>query len=100
MGALAPLLASRAFPPESAPADSLVRRFNTLSVVYDARTRTQEKRILAGRDTAGLLMQPDGRRVACPREDEVVVIDLQTLSVVGRIAGGHDPDGLAWASRL
>jgi YVTN family beta-propeller protein len=69
--------------------------------VYDVRTRTEEKRILAGRDTAGLLMQPDGRRVfvACPREDEVLVIDVQSLSVVGRIAVGHDPDGLGWASR-
>ena len=70
-------------------------------VVFDARARTMEKRIPLGRGTAGILVQPDGRRafVACSPDDDVAVIDLQTLDVVGHVAGGHEPDGLAWASR-
>jgi hypothetical protein len=27
------------------------------------------------------------------------VIDTKTLRVIGRIAAGHEPDGLAWAVR-
>jgi YVTN family beta-propeller protein len=70
-------------------------------VVYDVRTRTLEKRIPLGRGTAGILVQPDGRRafVACSPDDDVAVVDLQTLSVVGHIAAGHEPDGLAWVAR-
>jgi YVTN family beta-propeller protein len=69
-------------------------------VVYDVHTRTLEKRIPLGRGTAGILVQPDGRRafVACSPDDDVAVIDLQTLNVVGHIAAGHEPDGLAWAA--
>ena len=46
-------------------------------------------------------MQPDCSRayVACSPDDQVAVIDLRTLEVIGRIDAGRGPDGLAWAMR-
>jgi YVTN family beta-propeller protein len=46
-------------------------------------------------------MQPDGSRafVSCSPDDYVAVIDLRSLNVVGKIETGHEPDGLAWATR-
>ncbi len=70
-------------------------------VVYDAPGRTLIKRIAFGRGTAGIQVQPDGRRafVACTPDDDVAVVDLQTLEVVSHVAAGHEPDGMAWALR-
>jgi YVTN family beta-propeller protein len=47
------------------------------------------------------LVQPDGARafVACTPDSYVAVIDLKSLSVVGHIDAGENPDGLAWAAR-
>jgi YVTN family beta-propeller protein len=70
-------------------------------VVLDARARTETKRVSLGHGVAGILVSPDGSRafVAVSRDDYVAVFDLATLSVAGRIATGHGPDGLAWAVR-
>jgi YVTN family beta-propeller protein len=69
--------------------------------VFDVSTRKEIKRIKLGRGAAGILMQPDGSRVyvACSPDNYVAIIDLTTLVVIGRIDGGQDPDGLAWATR-
>jgi len=69
--------------------------------VFDVGTRKEIKRIKPGRGAAGILMQPGGSRVyvACSPDNYVAVIDLATLEVVGRIDGGQEPDGLAWAAR-
>ncbi len=69
--------------------------------VFDVGTRQEIKRIKLGRGAAGILMQPDGSRVyvACSPDNYVAVINLTTLEVTGRIDGGQDPDGLAWATR-
>ena len=69
--------------------------------VFDVGTRLEIKRIKLGRGAAGILMQPDGARVyaACSPDNYVAVIDLKTLEVVGKIDGGQEPDGLAWATR-
>jgi YVTN family beta-propeller protein len=69
--------------------------------VFDASTRQEVKRIKLGRGAAGILMQPDGARVyvSCSPDNYVAVIDLKTLEVIGRIDGGQEPDGLAWAAR-
>jgi YVTN family beta-propeller protein len=69
--------------------------------VIDAATRKDVKRIRIGRGAAGILMQPDGVRayVACSPDNYVVVIDLKTLEITGKIATGKRPDGLAWAVR-
>ncbi len=69
--------------------------------VIDTATHKTVKRIPVGHGAAGILMQPDGARafVACSPDGYVVVLDLHSLEVVGRIEAGHDPDGLAWATR-
>jgi YVTN family beta-propeller protein len=69
--------------------------------VIDAATGKPVKRIAVGKGAAGIVMQPDGARafVACSPDGYVAVIDLHSMAVVGRIAAGHDPDGLAWATR-
>ena len=69
--------------------------------IFDARARTLVKRLPLGRGTSGILVQPDGRRafVACSPDDDIAVVDLQTLGVVGHVAVGHEPDGMAWAER-
>ena len=68
-------------------------------VVLDAATRNEVKRVPIGHGAAGILMQPDGQRafVACTPDDYIVVIDLKSLSVTGKINAGKQPDGLAWA---
>ncbi len=69
--------------------------------VFDAAGRKEAKRVKIGKGAAGILMQPDGSRayVACTPDDYVVVIDLKTLEMTGKIMAGKQPDGLAWAVR-
>ena len=69
--------------------------------VIDTATRKTVKRIAVGHGAAGIQMQPDGARafVACSPDGYVAVIDLHSLEVAGRVEAGHDPDGLAWATR-
>jgi YVTN family beta-propeller protein len=68
--------------------------------VIDSATRKTVKRINVGHGAAGIQMQPDGARafVACSPDGYVVVIDLHSLTVVGRIEAGKNPDGLAWVA--
>jgi YVTN family beta-propeller protein len=70
-------------------------------VVLDAATRKEVKRVPIGHGAAGILMQPDGQRayVACTPDGYIVVIDLKSLTVTGKINAGKQPDGLAWAVR-
>jgi len=70
-------------------------------VVLDGTTRKEVKRVPIGHGAAGILMQPDGQRafVACTPDDYIVVIDLKSLTVTGKINAGKQPDGLAWAVR-
>jgi len=70
-------------------------------LVLDASTRNDVKRVPIGHGAAGILMQPDGQRayIACTPDDYVVVIDLKSLTVTGKINAGKQPDGLAWAVR-
>lgn len=67
----------------------------------DVATRKVVKRLKIGTGAAGIEMQPDGARafVACSPDDYVVVIDLKTMEVVGKIEAGQEPDGMAWAVR-
>ncbi|HVZ82475.1 MAG TPA: YncE family protein [Terracidiphilus sp.] len=70
-------------------------------VVLDAATQKVVKRLPIGHGAAGILMEPGGRRafVSCSPDNYVAVIDLKTLTVVGHIDAGGNPDGLAWAMR-
>jgi YVTN family beta-propeller protein len=69
-------------------------------VFIDAATRKTIKRLPIGHGAAGILMDPNGARafVACSPDDYVVVIDLKTMTVSGKIEVGQEPDGMAWAS--
>ena len=70
-------------------------------VVLDAATRQVVTRIQTGEGEGGIVMSPDGKRAyaSVSRDGDVAVIDLQTLTVVGRVDAGGEPDGLAWAVR-
>jgi YVTN family beta-propeller protein len=70
-------------------------------LVLDARSRRERKRVRVGHGAAGILIAGDGARayVAVSPEDAVAVVDLGTLSVIGRIPTGKGPDGMAWAAR-
>lgn len=70
-------------------------------VIFDRANRKESKRIKIGHGAAGILMQPDGARayVACTPDSYVLVIDLKSLEVTGKITAGQNPDGLAWAAR-
>lgn len=67
--------------------------------IYDAKSRTEIKRLKIGHGAAGILMDPDGSRafVACSADNYVAVIDLKTLEVIRQLDVGGMPDGLAWA---
>ncbi|HVC47849.1 MAG TPA: YncE family protein [Terracidiphilus sp.] len=68
-------------------------------VILDVATRQVVKRLPIGHGAAGVLMDPDGKRVyvSCGPDNDVAVIDLKTLTVVGHVYPGGNPDGLAWA---
>ncbi len=67
--------------------------------IYDAKKRTELKRLKLGRGAAGILMDTNGSRafVACSADNYVAVIDIKTLEVTSHIDVGGVPDGLAWA---
>lgn len=67
--------------------------------VLDAAARKQIKKINLGHGVEGILMAPDNSRayVAVSPDANVAVIDLKKLEVIGRIATGKGPDGMAWA---
>ena len=73
----------------------------TALTVYDAATRKPMKQLNLGRGAAGILIEPTGRRafISCSPDNYVAVLDLATLTVIGRIDAGGEPDGLAWANR-
>lgn len=85
--------------------DGTMALVSTLSgsdvTVLRVATRAVVKRIPVGHGSAGILMQPDGARafVACTPDDYVAVVDMKSLAVFGHVAGGKQPDGLAWAVR-
>ena len=68
-------------------------------VVLDSATHKEIKRIPVGHGAAGIQMQPDGSRafVACSPDNYIVVIDLKSLQIAGRLEVGPEPDGLAWS---
>jgi DNA-binding beta-propeller fold protein YncE len=68
-------------------------------VVLDATTHEVVKRLDLGGGSAGILLDPDRSRafVAVSRGNQVAVIDLHRLEVVGHIAPMGEPDGMAWA---
>lgn len=73
----------------------------TISIV-DAASRKVTQTLSASVEGANRLKStPDGKLlfVACSPDSYLTVIDLGTMSVVGRIDVGKNPDGLGWAVR-
>ncbi len=67
-------------------------------VVVDAAARKEVKRIPLGKSPEGILIEPGGARayVAVNGANQVAIVDLKTYSVIGTIATGAGPDGMAW----
>ncbi len=67
-------------------------------IVIDANTHKELKRIPVGSRAIGLELSPDGRRVfvGCEHRDGVHVIDLTTLTAIGKILTGDGSDAMAW----
>ncbi|HPG07379.1 MAG TPA: cytochrome D1 domain-containing protein [Saprospiraceae bacterium] len=70
------------------------------AIIFDAKTRKEIKRLPIGHGAAGIQMDPDGKRafLACTPDNDIVVVDLGTLTITGHIALGG-PDGMAWAKQ-
>lgn len=70
---------------------------HTLAIVSPATLKVV-KRLPIGRGAAGVLMDPNGKRVyvSCGPDNDVAVIDLKALTVAGRVDAGGNPDELAW----
>jgi YVTN family beta-propeller protein len=70
-------------------------------VIFDVASQKEVKRLTIGHGSGGVLVQPDGERayVACSADNYVVVVDMKTLEITGKIEAGGNPDGLAWAVR-
>jgi DNA-binding beta-propeller fold protein YncE len=68
-------------------------------VVLDGHTGAERKRINLGHGIAGILITPDGSRayVAATSDNNVAIVNLETLTVEGRLHTGKGPDGMAWA---
>ncbi len=67
-------------------------------IVIEAATQRELKRLPVGRRAIGLELSPDGKRVfvGCEYDDGVHVIDLDTLSVMGKFQTGNGSDSIAW----
>ena len=60
--------------------------------IYDAKSRTEKKRLKIGHGAAGILMDPDGSRafVACSADNYIAVIDFKTLEVTSHLDVGGE----------
>jgi YVTN family beta-propeller protein len=67
-------------------------------VVMDTATHKEVKRIPVGSQAIGIEISPDGSRafVGCERLDGIHVMDMATLSVIGKIQSGDGSDAMAW----
>jgi DNA-binding beta-propeller fold protein YncE len=69
-------------------------------VILGAADRKPVKRITLGAAPEGILIPPGSSRayIAVNGDNQVAVLDLDTLEVIARIAPGNGPDGLAWVA--
>ncbi|HEV2478297.1 MAG TPA: YncE family protein [Puia sp.] len=67
--------------------------------IYDAHTRKEIKQVKTGHGAAGILMDPEGHRafIACSADNNIAIVDLKTLGIIGHLDVGGVPDGMAWA---
>ena len=69
-------------------------------IVIEAAALREIARLPVGRRAIGMEVSPDGKRVfvGCEYDDGVHVVDLDTLSVVGRFHTGNGSDSMLWWS--
>ena len=69
--------------------------------VVDVASGRVLRQIPVGSGAAGVLIAPDGARayVSCSPDNWVAVVDLKTMTMVGKVMPGTNPDGLALAVR-
>jgi YVTN family beta-propeller protein len=67
-------------------------------LVVDVASRKIIKRIPIGTGGGGIVISPDSSRafVSISPSDYVAVIDLKTLTLVGKVDAGPNPDGMWW----
>lgn len=72
---------------------------NATILVYDAATRQLLQKVATEKGPSGILMVPDGKRaiIACADAGVAQVLDLEKLAIIGSVATGNVPDGMAWA---
>jgi DNA-binding beta-propeller fold protein YncE len=72
-----------------------------ISMAIDAVANTSDRMLQFGDSPVpfGVLIRPDGKRAAGANThaDLVTELDLDTWSIVARIATGKQPDGLGWS---
>jgi DNA-binding beta-propeller fold protein YncE len=70
-------------------------------LVLDAATHNERKRMNLGRGLAGILITPDSSRayVAATGDNNVAVVNLNNLTVEGRLHPGNGPDGMAYLEK-
>src|SRR5262249_54975405 len=76
-------------------------RMHVISVV-DAAQRKEIKRLSnIGKNPESFLMTPDGAYayVALQKSDQIAIIDLKSLEIVGRISAGPYPGTMAWVMK-
>jgi DNA-binding beta-propeller fold protein YncE len=68
-------------------------------LIIDPSTRSIRGRVDVGGGSEGLLVTPDSRTafISVSTAGHVAVLDLDTLTVRGRIGPFSNPDGIAWA---
>jgi len=70
-------------------------------IVVDAATRKEIKRLQVEGAPAGITVSPDSKQafVTTIQANGIAVINLESLSVTGKVETGKGPDGLAWAGQ-
>ncbi len=76
-------------------------------VVIEAEKRQVVKRLKIGKQPEGILIVSSAENggkealvyVAVSGDNKVAILDPNTMEVIGHIATGNDPDGMAWAVR-
>ena len=69
---------------------------DTFAQVFDARTYKEVKRLNVGQGGSNIGFTKDGRTafIAVSGANDVAVIDLEKLTLAGRIKAGTEPQGL------
>ena len=77
-------------------------RRETLRILDRASRKELGRLAFTGGGPQGITITPDGRHVlqSLSREARVAIVDVATRAVVGHIAAGETPDGIAYTTRV